>query len=135
MKAALFFLLLAAPAFGEPIELSRQQASELCAALMAVEPGLNAENVMLAADDIAALKPIAISLEKGKLAADRDMACLPASDDRIAKQWQIRAAIDRKGDELVRVELSRFDVTADEIKAAKIPPRVLSPIREFIRKK
>lgn len=119
----------------EPIDLTRQQASELFVALTRIEPGLTAENVVVAADNINALKPIVEALDKGKVRASRDIDSLPASAERTAKAWALREQIDAKGDEPVKVDLIRFDVSPDEIKAAKIAPRDLAPLRQFLRKK
>lgn len=127
--------LLIASVRAEPIELTRQQASDLFVALNRIEPGLAAENVVVAADNINMLKPAVESLDKGKVRAQREMDALPASDDRNAKAWAIRDKIEQKGDEKITVDLTRMDVTADEIKAAKVRPADLAHLRQFLRKK
>jgi hypothetical protein len=120
---------------GEPIELTRQQASDLFVALNRIEPGLSADNVVIAADNINALKGTVEALDKGKVRAQREMDLLPVTDDRAAKAWAIREKIEAKGEERVTVELTRIEVSADEIKAAKLRPADLAPLRQFLRPK
>lgn len=118
---------------GEPIELTRQQASDLFIALNRIEPGLSADNVVIAADNINVLKPVVEALDKGKVRAQRDMAAIVAGDD--AKAWAIRDKIEAKCDEKVTVDLVRIDISSDEIKAAKVRAADLAPIRQFLKKK
>lgn len=119
----------------EPIEMTRQQASDLLVALTRIESGINADNVVTAADDMNALRPFVDALDRGKVRAQREMDTLPPSDDRAAKQWAIRDKIESKGDEKITVGLTRFEISTDEIKSAKIPPRDLAPIRLLLRTK
>lgn len=135
MKFFALLLLLALSASAEPIDLTRQQACDLFVALNRIESGLSAENVVVAADNINALKPVVESLDKGKVRAARDIDALPVSDELKAKSWAIRDLIDAKGNEAVKIDLKRLDVTPDEIKAAKIAPRDLAPLRQFLAKK
>lgn len=139
MKLKLFVFALAVIAGvslrAEPIELTRQQASDLFVALNRIESGLSAENVVVAADNINALKPLVEALDRGKVRAQRDMDMLPPSDDRAAKGWAIRDMLETKCDEKIVVDITRMDVSADEIKAAKVKPVDLAPLRQFLKKK
>lgn len=129
------FALLATLCRAEPTELTRQQASDLFVALNRIEPGLSSENVVIAADNINALKPIVDALDKGKVRAQREMDALPNVDDRTARAWVVRDKIEAKADEVVKVDLTRMEITSDEIKAAKVRPADLAPLRQFLRKK
>lgn len=134
MKVVLF-ILSAVILHAEPIELTRQQASDLFGALTAIEPGLSVDNIITASDNLMALKAPAESLEKLRTRASRDLDFLPASDDKQQKAWAINEAFFAKRDEVVVVELKRMDLSSDEIKAARITPRLLGPIRAFLAKK
>lgn len=120
--------------YADPIDLTRQQASDLFVALQRIDPGLSPDNVVVAADNITALKPIVEALDKGKVRAQREMDAL-SGEDRAAKAWAIRDKIEAKGDEVVKLELTRMEITADEIKAAKVRPADLAPLRQFLKKK
>lgn len=134
-RCVLLWVGLAVAARAEPTELSRQQASDLFVALSRIEPGLSADNVVIAADNLNALKPVVESLDKGKVRAQREMDALPASEERNAKAWAIRERIEAKGDEVVKIELTRMDITPDEIKTAKVRPADLAPLRQYLRRK
>lgn len=127
--------LLATALKAEPIKLTRQQASDLFVALNRVEPGFSAENVVVAADNMNALRPFVEALDRGKVRAQREMDSLPPSEDRAVKGWEIRERIEAKGDEEITVELTRLEPTLEEVKAAKIAPRDIAPLRQFLRKK
>jgi len=120
--------------YADPIDLTRQQASDLFVALQRIDPGLSPDNVVVAADNITALKPIVEALDKGKVRAQREMDAL-SGEDRAAKAWAIRDKIEAKGDEVVKIDLTRMEITADEIKAAKVRPADLAPLRQFLKKK
>jgi hypothetical protein len=135
MRFIVVLLCLSVLSRAEPVELSRQQASDLFVALSRIDAGLSADNVVVAADNLNVLKPIVDGLDRGKLRAQRDMDLLPASEDRAAKAWAIRDSIEAKGDERVTIELTRLDVSADELKAAKVKPADLAPLRQFLKKK
>lgn len=135
MKNILLFVALIGACRAEAVEITRQQASDLFVALTRIEPGLSAENVVIGADNITALKPIVESLDKGKVRAQRDMDTLPPSDDRATKAWAIRDKIEAKSEEKVAVDLTRMEISGDEIKAAKIRPADLAPIRQSLMKK
>lgn len=135
MKTLLLYGALVVSAFAEPIELTRQQASDLFVALNRIEAGLSAENVVTAADNINALKPGVEALDKGKVRAQRDMDALPMTDDRAAKAWTIRDKLEAKTEEKIIVELTRMEIASDELKAAKVRPTDLAPIRQFLRPK
>lgn len=120
---------------GEPIEVTRQQASDLLVSLMRIEAGLSPENVVIGADNINALRPFVEALDKGKVRAQRDIDALPKGDDQLPKAWAIRERIEAKGDEVVKVDLTRMDVSPDEIKAAHVKMADLAPLRQFLKPK
>lgn len=136
-KIAILSVILGAmiTANAEPIALTRQQASDLFVALNRIEPGLTPDNVVIAADNINALKPVVDALDRGKVRAQREMDALAATDDRAMKAWAIRDKIEAKGDESVNLDLTRLEISADEIKAAKVRPSELAPLRQFLRPK
>jgi hypothetical protein len=139
MKIRHFFvvaiLLLRGVIHAEPIEVSRQQAADLMVALTRIDAGLSSDNVVVAADNINALRPFVESLDRGKIRAQRDMEALPASEERAAKAWAIREKIEAKCDEKVIIELTRMEISADEIKTAKVKPADLAPIRQILKPK
>lgn len=142
MKTHIIILTLCASLFAlcgsasaEPMQLTRNQASELFVALAKLEPGLNAANAITAADNLTELRPVIEAFDKGKLAAQRQIRALPKTEDLEAKAQAIIDALDAKGAESVKLDLARLDLTPDEITAAKIPPAQLAIIRQHLKPK
>lgn len=135
--ASLLFLLLvsAVSLHAEKMKLSRVQASELFVALSKIENGLAPGNAVTAADNINELRPVVEALDKGKLAAQRQVNALPASEDRQVKAQAIVDSLEVKALEVETLDLTRIDLTPDEIAAAKIPPRDLAVIRQHLKPK
>jgi hypothetical protein len=135
LSSVLCLAVLCVSAAAETIALSRQQASDLYAALSRLEPGLNAANAITAADNLIELRPTVEALDKGKVAAQRQIRALPKTDDLQAKAEAIVDVLEARGAEVVKLDLTRIDITADEITAAKIPPGQLAIIRQWLRPK
>lgn len=127
--------VLCVSAAAETIALARQQASDLYAALSRLEPGLNAANAITAADNLIELRPTVEALDKGKVAAQRQIRVLPKSDDQEAKAQAIVDVLEARGAEPVKLDLTRLDLTPEEITAAKIPPAQLAIIRQWLKPK
>lgn len=134
-----FLLTLAAVALAatlasaEPIKLTRAQASELYLALTRLEPGLSPTNAISAADNLNELRPSVESLDKGKLAAQRALRRLADAPDRETKAEALADSLDAKAAEEITLNLAPFDLTQDEITAAKVAPRDLATLRRHLR--
>lgn len=126
-------LALATVAVAEPVKLTRNQASELYAALAQIEPGLSAANAVTAADNLNALRPHVEALDKGKVAAQRQLRALPKTADAESAALAITDQLEAKGEERVEVQLVRFELTPDEITQAKIRPLFLATLRQYLQ--
>lgn len=119
----------------EKMKLTRTQASDLYVALSRLEAGLAPANAITVADNINELRPIVEALDKGKLAAQRQARALPSTDDRDVRVQTIVDTLEVKAAEIETIDLARVDLTPDEIATAKVAPRDLAIIRQFLRLK
>lgn len=132
-RLTILCLLSSALCAAEPTQLTRNQASELYLALAQIEPGLSAANAVTAADNINALRPHVEALDKGKMAAQRQVRALPNNAERETAALAISDALEAKGEEAVEIQLTRFDIQPDEVTAAKIRPLYLATLRHYLR--
>jgi len=93
------------------------------------------ENAINAAENITALRPVADAFDKGVLRFKRDFETMVPGPDATEKQWKLREQLDAKSDEVVTVNLTLFDISGDEIKAAKIRPVDLAALRPLFKTK
>jgi hypothetical protein len=119
----------------EPITLTREQAFKLHSALEAIGPGLTPANAIVAADNLNALAPHADAVRKGAVALQRAQARVPDSPDRAERLMRLAEEFDAAADEQLTVELSPLEISADEIREAKIAPAMLATLRRHLRKK
>lgn len=121
----------------EPVKMSRAAASELYAALNSVEAGLSPANVVVAADDLVALRPLAEALDKSRVAYQRGvraLARLNAPDTEVkaeALQDQFQATADAEQ----AVELTPIKLSDDEIKECKLRPGTLAVLVRYLKPK
>lgn len=129
----LFLAVLPALAFAEPIKISRAEAYKLRVALEAIAPGLTPANTIVAADDLNALQSVADGVERASLKMQRENMTTVEGPDRAARLVKIVEDFDAKSDEVVEIDLSPIEISRDEIKEAKIAPKVLAPILRWLR--
>lgn len=127
-------LFLACACFGAPVSLSRLEATNLHAVLNSIQTGLSPTNAINVADDINVLLPIAQSYAKGQQAAQRAQVLLVGSDqiEKLARQIALSEEVERKGEEILTLELTLIEITADEIKEAKLAPGALAVVRRYL---
>jgi hypothetical protein len=118
-----------------PVKLSRENASRLHAALDAIAPGLNPSNAIAAADNLNALEPVANGVRKAAVALQRAQARLPDSPDKLERSIRLVEEFDARAEELMTVDLTPFELSADEIRDAKIAPGNLAVIRRWLQPK
>lgn len=118
-----------------PVKLSRENAVKLHAALDAIAPGLNPSNAIAAADNLNALEPVAAGIRKAAVALQRAQARLPDSADKLEKSIRLVEEFDARAEEILTVDLTPFELTADEIRDAKIAPGNLAVLRRYLQPK
>lgn len=135
VKALSFLALLLATgaAHAAPVELTRQQSSDLYVVLTRLEAGLAPANAITAADNLNTLRPAVEALDKGKLAAQRQLRALLTDEARETKSQLVLDSLETKAAEVLTLDLAALDLTPEEITAAKIVPRDLATLRQFLR--
>lgn len=133
--STIFFACMALTLHAESVTLTREQAFRLHAALESIGPGLNPANAVIAADNITALAGTADSVRKGSLALQRAQARLPDTPSRQDQAIKLAEEFDAKAEEIAQFDLTRLDLSSEEIREAKVAPAQLAVIRQFLRKK
>lgn len=128
------FLLTLCVLHAEPTKMSRGEASELYSALASAEAGLTATHALAAADAIIVLRPHVEMLDKARIATQRNLQNLSASDPELAfKSQRLLQEFEQITAQEITVHLEAIDLTPEEITAAKLRPIHIAPIRRFMR--
>ena len=137
MKKILLATLAALCAFSvlraDPVKLTNSQAKELWQTLSSIDAGLSAANTTAVADDILALQPKVEAFEKGNMAAAKRLGVVPTTrlDDPAGVKYL--AELEQNQEVEITVELTRLEISADELTAAKIRPSVLAVVRRYLK--
>lgn len=119
----------------ESMKLTNHQADELLGSLLSLESGLTAVNTTLAADNINELRPKVEAYAKGTQAAQKRYAAAvaKAAKDDTGPMTAFQEETDANYHNEITVDLSRFELSNDEITAAKIKPGILSVLRLYLK--
>lgn len=137
--ALLLCLLVAPAALAEPMKLANRQAHELLGALLAIETGLSGPNTTLVADDINELSPKDDAYLKGERAAQKNHGIIPGISKRDDPGFPAYEAEAEKNSDLeLTLDLTRIDLTGDEVVALTVKqgvskPEVVAILRRYLK--
>lgn len=133
VKFIAFAFILVLSLRAEPTKISVSDCTELYVALSNLQPGLTPSNTGIAADDMNALLQKAKDLDAAKLSAYKlSIAISPTAPDKATQAQKIQDNYDSYAASVVTVDLTRFQISDDELKASPLATKYYAVIKRLL---